>query len=80
MDCPSLTLCCTSTMAFSMTVLPAALPVMSMACRMGTPELTRVPEGAREARHGELLHDGADAHRHAQLGAVPQMPCRETCA
>src|SRR5665647_2180225 len=42
-DCPSLTLCCTSIMAFSMTALPAPWPVISMACRMGTPEVISVP-------------------------------------
>ena len=49
MDCPSLTLCCTSTMASSMTTLPAAWPVISMACRMGTPEVMSVPS-VREKR------------------------------
>src|SRR5450756_211019 len=48
-DCPSLTLCCTSIMAFSMTALPAAWPVISMACRMGTPEVMSVPS-VREKR------------------------------
>ena len=36
-------------MAFSTTVLPAALPVMSMACRMGTPLEMSVPS-VREKR------------------------------
>ena len=42
-DCPSLTLCWTLTMASSITTLPAAWPVISMACRMGTPEVMSVP-------------------------------------
>ena len=48
-DWPSLTLFCTSTMASSITTLPAAWPVISMACRMGTPEVMSVPS-VREKR------------------------------